>query len=171
MNEHFLHLSYAVRPFICMMQGPSNLSEQDVDDNAAHNVEGSWDSLKEAPLEVDPFDDWRCGVCEDVVQDDLGVGFQIPRGLPEPQAPSLEIQRRHNLTHWPYAPWCPHCVMARRPDSFSWTRQGWSLSALVGLGLLLHSHERRAGVSHFTRGEVVSKQTHFWVRGRCQGES
>ena len=37
-----------------------------------------------------------------------------PRALPDPRAPSLDIVRKHNLTHWPYAPWCPHCVMARR---------------------------------------------------------
>ena len=52
-----------------------------------------------------------------MLQDDLGNGSQIPRGLPEPKMQSLEIQRKQNLTHWPYAAWCPHCVILRRPDT------------------------------------------------------
>ena len=82
-------------------------------------VDKSWADLKDAPLQFDPDFD-LCGVCgddEDVVQDEQGEGFIIPKGIPEPKAPPIEAQRRHNLTHWPYAPWCPHCVMARRLNS------------------------------------------------------
>ena len=82
-------------------------------------VDRSWADLKDAPLQFDPDFD-LCGVCgddEDVVQDEQGEGFIIPKGIPEPKAPPIEAQRRHNLTHWPYAPWCPHCVMGRRLNS------------------------------------------------------
>ena len=80
--------------------------------------EESWDKLDGAPIRPDPSEDFVCRACDDeVVQDDQGECFQVPRGLPEPKPPSLDVQRRHNLTHWPYAPWCPHCVMARRNDT------------------------------------------------------
>ena len=78
----------------------------------------SYGELHEAPLKADPSNELVCGECEEqVVQDDEGEAFQIPKGVTEPRPPPLDVQKRHNLTHWPYANWCPHCVMARRNES------------------------------------------------------
>ena len=55
-------------------------------------VDRSWADLKDAPLQFDPDFD-LCGVCgddEDVVQDEQGEGFIIPKGIPEPKAPPIE---------------------------------------------------------------------------------
>ena len=41
----------------------------------------------------------------------------MARATSLPKAPSKEIQARHNLTHLPYASWCPWCVMGRRTNS------------------------------------------------------
>ena len=43
-----------------------------------------------------------------------GGEYQMARGIPAPKAPSREAQMRHNLTHLPYASWCPWCVMGRK---------------------------------------------------------
>ena len=36
-----------------------------------------------------------------------------PKQLAVPEAPSEEERRRHEVTHTPYAAWCPHCVAGR----------------------------------------------------------
>ena len=42
---------------------------------------------------------------------------QVPlRPAKIPERPSEEELRRHNLTHLPYASWCPHCVAGRGVD-------------------------------------------------------
>ena len=79
----------------------------------------SWDDLAEAPLEFDPSDP-ICGPCEDqedVIVDSDGEEFQVARGAARPKAPSREAQMRHNLTHLPYASWCPWCVMGRKANA------------------------------------------------------
>ena len=60
-----------------------------------------------------------CKPCggDDEVQDDEGNSLQMPKGLPKPKPPSVEAQRRHNLTHWPYASWCPHCILGSRNNT------------------------------------------------------
>ena len=50
------------------------------------------------------------------MQDELGKN-QVPRGRPEPIAPSREARLRHYLTHMPYASWCRWCVQGRRNNS------------------------------------------------------
>ena len=42
---------------------------------------------------------------------------------PEPKSPALDIVARHNLTHLSYAPWCPHCVAARRANNPHFRRE------------------------------------------------
>ena len=42
-------------------------------------------------------------------------GMPVP--LPSPKSPSLRELELHNLTHLPYAAWCPYCVSGRRPNS------------------------------------------------------
>ena len=74
--------------------------QQDAEDVVEEGVEESWQDLP-----ADLADDLVCGKCkgDEVIQDDDGERSQVPRGLPEPKTPSAEAQRRHNLTHWPYA--------------------------------------------------------------------
>ena len=54
---------------------------------------------------------------EDVIDMDDNVVVQPPKPLPEPKVPTKAQVAAHNLTHWPYRSWCPHCVAARRPNS------------------------------------------------------
>ena len=81
--------------------------------------EESWDDLAEAPLELDPEDSAAAASAErdDVFVDSDGGEFQSARGAPTPKAPSRDVQARHNLTHLPYASWCPWCVMGRRSNA------------------------------------------------------
>ena len=89
-----------------MMQGPEE-----------SEVEKSWAELQDcSEAEADHSEAPICGEC-DVQQSDDGEGWQVPKGLPEPTAPSRDLQLRHQLTHWPYANWCPFCVMGRRNNS------------------------------------------------------
>ena len=87
------------------------------DDEGAH--EESWDDLAEAPLELDPENSAAAASAErdDVFVDSDGGEFQAARGVPTPKAPSRDVQSRRNLTHLPYASWCPWCVMGRRSNA------------------------------------------------------
>ena len=84
------------------------------DEGEVEEPRETWEDLKDAPYAVDA-ESAPVNVDDDgVAQDDEGDAFICPRALPDPQAPSLAAVKKHNLTHWPYAAWCPHCVMARR---------------------------------------------------------
>ena len=85
-------------------------------DEGANEYGDSWSELGEAPVQAELSEDPIGGEAadEEVIQDSEGDAFQLPKSLPSPKAPSREAVRRHNMTHWPYAPWCPHCVRARR---------------------------------------------------------
>ena len=50
---------------------------------------------------------------QNVLSDSDGGEFQAARGVRAPKAPSREHQARHNLTHLPYASWCPWCAAGR----------------------------------------------------------
>ena len=54
---------------------------------------------------------------QDVIDADSGEVVQTVKAMPAPILPSQAEIEAHNLTHWPYANWCPHCVMARRNNS------------------------------------------------------
>ena len=92
------------------MMGPSEIEADGAEVD-------SWEDLADAPFAVDPVDAQH-GVdeAEVIVEGDLGE-YQQPRGLPQPVAPSREARRLHELTHLPYANWCPHCVSGRRNNS------------------------------------------------------
>ena len=100
--------------------------QEGADDEAQGDVEGggrdvdeSWDDLAEAPLEFDPEDPAATADSDrdDVFVDADGGEFQSARGASTPKAPSKEVQARHNLTHLPYASWCPWCIMGRRANA------------------------------------------------------
>ena len=118
MSEHFDRINTAVSPlFINMMRGDDAGVETGGESTVV--VDEEWDDLQDAPIQEDREDlAGKTGGDEDeVVQDDEGNAAQVPKGLPEPKPPSIEAQRRHELTHWPYAIWCPYCVMGRRNNS------------------------------------------------------
>ena len=56
-------------------------------------------------------------MAEDVIDVDDDTVTQSAKAMPEPILPSKAMVDAHNLTHWPYRSWCPHCVAARRPNS------------------------------------------------------
>lgn len=68
----------------------------------------SWDDLMDAPIEA-VADDQFFGqpIGEDIVVGEAREAFQMPRCLPAPKAPSLALQVKHKLFHYPYASWCP----------------------------------------------------------------
>ena len=57
------------------------------------------------------------GVESTVVTEDGQAGAIPPRELPSPKTPSEAERRRHELTHLPYASWCPFCVAGKRANS------------------------------------------------------
>ena len=47
-----------------------------------------------------------------------GLRNEQPAGLlKSPKQPSAQDIAMHNLTHFPYRDWCPHCVASRRPNT------------------------------------------------------
>ena len=120
-------LPHPVSPMLFMVAGddddgagadPGDEVLGDVEEGS-HDVDESWDDLAEAPLEFDPED---AAAAADTERDDVyvesdGGEFQAARGASVPKAPSREVQARHNLTHLPYAAWCPWCVMGRRSNA------------------------------------------------------
>ena len=72
---------HSIRPLIFTMSGTGTKGSED---HVEPQVDSSWANLKDAPLQFDPDVD-LCGGCgddEDVVQDDPGEGFVIPKGDP-----------------------------------------------------------------------------------------
>ena len=54
---------------------------------------------------------------EAVTLDEKGQGALPARALPSPKEPTPAERDRHNLTHLPFALWCPICIACRRPNS------------------------------------------------------
>ena len=72
--------------------------------SGAEDKDESYEELHEAPLDADLSEELSCGECgKHFVQADQGEAFQIPKGVPEPKPPPLDIQKCHNLTHWLHA--------------------------------------------------------------------
>ena len=68
----------------------------------AHIEQVSWES--------------KDGDLGDMVDIDEDVSIQKVVPMPAPIQPSQSQIDAHNLTHWPYRSWCPHCVAARRQN-------------------------------------------------------
>jgi hypothetical protein len=119
-----------------MMEGGDDVDEVAAEaavDEADGNVvrddgeaDQSWDDLAEAPLEFDPEDPIPCTEQDDVFVASDGGEFQSAKGASAPKAPSREVQARHNLTHLPYASWCPWCIMGRRANAPHYRSKGGS---------------------------------------------
>ena len=81
-----------------------------------------WQNVEDAPISVERGENMRAAD-PDVVTTSDGECVQRPRAVPEPRTPSPDLVARHNLTHLPYASWCPHCVAARRANNPHFQRE------------------------------------------------
>ena len=72
-----------------------------------------WNNVEEAPIGVERGESVRANVEPETVTTSEGECVQVPRGAPAPSTPAPDVVARHNLTHLPYASWCPHGVAAR----------------------------------------------------------
>ena len=74
-----------------------------------------WIDIEDAPIAAEHGATGRNE--QDAVVTTEGFGVIVPRKVPEPRTPAPDVVARHNLTHLPYASWCPHCVAARRANN------------------------------------------------------
>ena len=89
------------------------------DPNSEPDEDVGWADMSQAPIQAEGRSAVAAAgdVVDDVVDCEEDVEVQVPRGMPQPSQPSPQEVARHNLTHWPYRSWCPHCVSCRRPNS------------------------------------------------------
>ena len=83
------------------------------------NDEAAWAELGDAPIPVEPRSvsaASRDAAASDLVDGEEESEVQQPRGVPPPPEPTADEIERHNLTHFPYRSWCPHCLVCRRPN-------------------------------------------------------
>ena len=105
-----------VSPLISMVSDDGVEDEDGLDESGVFDDEAQHDDIRGNPWVE--MSDFVCKPCDDGVLVDSDAGpCQRPRSAPEVKAPSLEEQRRHYLTHYPYAAWCPWCVMGRKPNA------------------------------------------------------
>ena len=77
-----------------------------------------WESINEAHIEPAAWDVHDGGAeLDDSINVDSDEVVQKVEAMPAPIQPTKSQTEAHNLTHWPYRSWCPHCVAARRPNS------------------------------------------------------
>ena len=113
-----------------------------------------WESLSDS--HVIPAATGHGGEVEaDIVNADDDVVIQHAKPMPAPILPSKAVIEAHNLTHWPYRDWCPHCVASRRPNSTSPPGKfvDSSNSAIASCRLLLLKRFRRPATSQSFSGE------------------
>ena len=75
-----------------------------------------WQTVGGALRMVEPGAVARDGREPEVVATSNGECVAVPRCAPEPKTPSLHVVASNNLTHLPYAAWCPHRVAARHAN-------------------------------------------------------
>ena len=79
-----------------------------------------WDQLGSAPIRAESQS--ALAAAHEVDGDDLvdartEAEAQIPKGVPAPTEPSPADIAKHDVTHYPYRSWCPHCMACRRPNA------------------------------------------------------
>ena len=83
--------------------------------------DAGWDSLESAPIIVDPQSALRISANDPEASDEVDADDQMeahaPKGVPAPSEPNPTEVARHNLTHFPYRSWCPHCLACRRSNA------------------------------------------------------
>ena len=77
----------------------------------------AWERIEQGPLEALAGENRDVAVDDEDITHEDGSVSRTPKGLPEPYVPDAATVARHNLTHWPYVPWCEHCARSRRPNS------------------------------------------------------
>ena len=75
-----------------------------------------WEQIQQSHIVPESWEQ-SDGDLGDVVDIDDDVTVQKAVAMPSPIQPSQAQLDAHNLTHWPYRSWCPHCVAARRQNS------------------------------------------------------
>ena len=75
-----------------------------------------WEQIQQSHVVPESWEQMS-GDLGDVVDIDDDVTVQQAVAMPSPIQPSKAQLDAHNLTHWPYRSWCPHCVAARRQNS------------------------------------------------------
>ena len=88
--------------------------------NPSSEDEAGWANLESAPIRAEApqsLSASRTADDDDVMDADEGTVVQKPRGLPAPPEPTVAEVAQHNLTHFPYRSWCPHCLACRRPNA------------------------------------------------------
>ena len=95
-------------PLLCPIS-----SDQEVEDKLSHQdaADEQVIDMKANAVLGEPI----VGV-EAITFDGRGQGALAPRPLPAPKEPTAAARERHNLTHMPYAGWCPCCVACRGPN-------------------------------------------------------
>ena len=81
------------------------------------------ENVEDAPIAVEHGESDDGGLDPETVTTSEGECVIIPRGAPESRTPAPAVVARHNLTHLPYAAWCPHCVAARRANNPHFRRE------------------------------------------------
>ena len=81
--------------------------------------ETGWASVESAPIRAEAIRSSAAARTDDDddVVDAEGDVVQMPRGIPAPPEPTTAEIAQHNLTHFPYRSWCPHCLACRRPNT------------------------------------------------------
>ena len=82
-----------------------------------------WQNVEDAPIGLERGESARGNQEPETITTTEGECVHVPRGAPEPKTPAPDVVARHNLTHLPYAPWCPHCVAARRANNPHFQRE------------------------------------------------
>ena len=104
-----------VSPYIYMMRDGGG-GDDEVEDVG-------WNSPEDAPVGLERGEAIRGGPDPEAELSTDGECVRLPRGAPEPKTPAPDVVARHNLTHLPYAQWCPHCVAARRANNPHFRRE------------------------------------------------
>ena len=137
-----------------------------IGDRGGEEDEG-WQDVGVAPIGVERGQSMG-GADPNVVTTSDGDSVQVPRGVPEPKTPAPDIVARHNLTHLPYAAWCPHCVAARRANNPHFQREEIfrRMIPLLVLGYCLSAMLRTKTFSCCWSGvctHPVSRSPFLWI--------
>ena len=79
-------------------------------------MDDGWESIQQSHVEQVSGEQPN-GDLGDIVDIDDDTTVQKAVCMPAPIQPPQAQVDAHNLTHWPYRSWCPHCVAARRPNT------------------------------------------------------
>lgn len=100
--------------------------EEGFEEDAAKDVESGRDGDKkegqcagEGKSQEECTEEFFCFPCEDPEGIDAGVEIEaeVQRAASDPGQPTKAQREEHDLTHFPFRPWCRACVMGRAKDA------------------------------------------------------